>query len=307
MTAFNGAPRLEQDIGELAALPGLEAVSDQLAGLITVLRAEQARRRLASRSGGRRGRIWCSPAPRAPASPRRRGAGPPVSGPGPAAVRAPDRDRRRGPDRNHRPGHRDPGPGGHQAQRRPADDHRRAHLADPARPRPARARLRVPAADRGAKARRDDELAIILAGQAGPLRGLLAGQPSAGRPLPGRHRLPRLHPRPARRHLRHAGWRGRVPPHLRRQAQSRRRPGPRRSRPASGNARLAVRLLTQVTAARPTGSPRTRRRPGRAQHHLPWPTSPGTWTPTTRPRTTSGRASTYNRPPALSWPGIARP
>jgi hypothetical protein len=41
---FNGIPRLEQGTGELAALPGLEAVSEQLAGLITVLRAEQARR-----------------------------------------------------------------------------------------------------------------------------------------------------------------------------------------------------------------------------------------------------------------------
>jgi hypothetical protein len=45
MTALNATSRLEQDIGELAALPGLEAVADQLAGLIMVLRAEQARRR----------------------------------------------------------------------------------------------------------------------------------------------------------------------------------------------------------------------------------------------------------------------
>jgi hypothetical protein len=43
MTALNGPPRLEQDIGGLAALPGLQAVTEQLAGLITVLRAEQAR------------------------------------------------------------------------------------------------------------------------------------------------------------------------------------------------------------------------------------------------------------------------
>ncbi len=45
MTAVNGTPRLEQNIRELAALPGLESVSEQLAGLITVLQAEQARRR----------------------------------------------------------------------------------------------------------------------------------------------------------------------------------------------------------------------------------------------------------------------
>lgn len=44
MTALNGTPELAQDIGGLAALPGLEAVTEQLAGVIAVLRAEQARR-----------------------------------------------------------------------------------------------------------------------------------------------------------------------------------------------------------------------------------------------------------------------
>ena len=48
MTAWNGARGLardrEQDTGGLASLPGLETVSGQLAGLIAVLRAEQARR-----------------------------------------------------------------------------------------------------------------------------------------------------------------------------------------------------------------------------------------------------------------------
>jgi hypothetical protein len=48
MTAVHGAPRPDQDrelgMGGLAGLPGLEAVSEQLAGLIAVLRAEQARR-----------------------------------------------------------------------------------------------------------------------------------------------------------------------------------------------------------------------------------------------------------------------
>jgi stage V sporulation protein K len=44
MTALNGTPGLEQDIGGLAALPGLQAVTKQLARLITVLCAEQARR-----------------------------------------------------------------------------------------------------------------------------------------------------------------------------------------------------------------------------------------------------------------------
>jgi len=45
---LNGTPRLESDreqnMGGLASLPGLETVSEQLAGPIAVLRAEQARR-----------------------------------------------------------------------------------------------------------------------------------------------------------------------------------------------------------------------------------------------------------------------
>ena len=50
MTAVNGAPRPDQDrecdVGGLASLPGLETVSEQLAGRIAVLRAEQARRQV---------------------------------------------------------------------------------------------------------------------------------------------------------------------------------------------------------------------------------------------------------------------
>ena len=50
MTAVNSTPRPDQDLdretgmGGLAGLPGLEAVSEQLDGLVAVLRAEQARR-----------------------------------------------------------------------------------------------------------------------------------------------------------------------------------------------------------------------------------------------------------------------
>ena len=44
MTALNGTPGLEYDLGGLAEIPGLETVSEQLTGLIDVLRAEQARR-----------------------------------------------------------------------------------------------------------------------------------------------------------------------------------------------------------------------------------------------------------------------
>ena len=46
---MNGVPELDQvrerDMGGLAGLPGLETVSEQLAGPIAVLRAKQARRR----------------------------------------------------------------------------------------------------------------------------------------------------------------------------------------------------------------------------------------------------------------------
>jgi AAA lid domain/ATPase family associated with various cellular activities (AAA) len=45
MTASNRTPGLGQDMGELAALPGLEQVAGQIAPLIAVLRTEQARRR----------------------------------------------------------------------------------------------------------------------------------------------------------------------------------------------------------------------------------------------------------------------
>ena len=81
VNAVNGAPGLDQDrgrelggLGGLASFPGLETVSEQLAGLIAVLRAEQARRQAASR--GRHGRTWSSPAARGPASPGRPGRSP---------------------------------------------------------------------------------------------------------------------------------------------------------------------------------------------------------------------------------------
>jgi AAA lid domain/ATPase family associated with various cellular activities (AAA) len=44
MTAANGAPAHGADLGALAALPGLETITGQIADLIAVLRAEQARR-----------------------------------------------------------------------------------------------------------------------------------------------------------------------------------------------------------------------------------------------------------------------
>jgi hypothetical protein len=45
MTASGRIPGLELDMGELAALTGLEQVAGQVALLLAVLRAEQARRR----------------------------------------------------------------------------------------------------------------------------------------------------------------------------------------------------------------------------------------------------------------------
>jgi hypothetical protein len=45
MTALDRIPGPGQDLGELAALPGLEQVAGQIAPVIAVLRAEQARRR----------------------------------------------------------------------------------------------------------------------------------------------------------------------------------------------------------------------------------------------------------------------
>jgi hypothetical protein len=45
MTAVNGAPAPGADLEGMAALPGLETVTGQIADLIAVLRAEQARRR----------------------------------------------------------------------------------------------------------------------------------------------------------------------------------------------------------------------------------------------------------------------
>jgi hypothetical protein len=44
MTTLIGAPESEEHLNDLAALPGLETVTGQLAGMVAVLRAEKARR-----------------------------------------------------------------------------------------------------------------------------------------------------------------------------------------------------------------------------------------------------------------------
>ncbi|HEV3291491.1 MAG TPA: hypothetical protein VG123_21130, partial [Streptosporangiaceae bacterium] len=44
MTTLIGAPESEEHLNDLAALPGLETVTGQLAGMVAVLRAKKARR-----------------------------------------------------------------------------------------------------------------------------------------------------------------------------------------------------------------------------------------------------------------------
>ena len=110
MTAVNGAPAPGADLGGLAALPGLETVTGQIADLIAVLRAEQARRQagIEIRRPAWKNLVFTG-GPGTGKSRAARALARPVQGPGPADLRAPDRDRRRRPGRCHPPGHRDPG------------------------------------------------------------------------------------------------------------------------------------------------------------------------------------------------------
>src|SRR5689334_14856954 len=73
MTAIEGAPVPGLDLGGLAALPGLETVTRQIADLIAVLQAEQARRRVGIeiRRPARKNLVFTGA--RAPASPGRPG------------------------------------------------------------------------------------------------------------------------------------------------------------------------------------------------------------------------------------------
>jgi len=102
MTAVNGAPAPGTDLGGLVALPGLETVTGQIADLIAVLRAEQARRRagIEIRRPAWKNLVFTG-GPGAGKSRAAPGPGPAVQGPGPADLRAPDRDRRRRPGRRH--------------------------------------------------------------------------------------------------------------------------------------------------------------------------------------------------------------
>ena len=140
-----------------------------------------------------------------------------------------------------------------------------------------------------------DELAIILAGQAGPLRGLLQASPPLAARFPAIINFPGYTP----------GQLAAIFTTLAAEAGSPSPPAATGKAAAvlaraeadhsSGNARLAVRLLTQATASqahRITTTPEPRTRPRSAPSART--TSPGTCTPMIRPQTTSGPASTCN-------------
>ncbi len=249
MTAFNGAPRLEQDIGELATLPGLEAVSDQLAGLITVLRAEQARRAgIEIRRPAWKNLVFTG----APGAGKSRAAG--------AVARL----------------YHDLGllRYGELIEIAAADltgtTPRETAILVQAAIKPSGDLLMITGAhtwqalpDRGQhvlacvyqqltvarKLRRDDELAIILAGQAGPLRGLLRASPQLAARFPAIIDFPGYTPgQLAAIFATLAGEAGfTLTPAAKRKAAA--VLAHAEAGRASGNARLAVRLLTQVTAA----------------------------------------------------------
>ena len=108
--------------------------------------------------------------------------------------------------------------------------------------------MRVPAADRGAETPAPDELAIILADQAGPFRGLLRASPALAARFPAIIDFPGYTP----------GQLAEIFTTLAAEAGFTLTPAAERKAAAvldhaeagqaSGNARLAVRLLTQVTA-----------------------------------------------------------
>lgn len=116
MTAVNGTPRPDQDLdretgmGGLAGLPGLKAVSEQLDGLIAVLRAEQARRQAGTavaRAAWKK--LVFTGGPGSGKNPGGQGGRPHLHRARAAGVRAPARDRRRRPGRHYPAGDRDPG------------------------------------------------------------------------------------------------------------------------------------------------------------------------------------------------------
>jgi hypothetical protein len=264
MTAVNGTFGLEQDTGELAALPGLEAVSDQLAGLIAVLRAEQARRRAGIEISR-------------PASKNLMFTGGPGSGTSRAAravaglyddlgllrygqlIEIAAADLTGTTPRETRTLVKE--------VIMPAGDLLMITNAHTWHALPDRGQhvleMRIPAADRGA-----ETPAPRRAGHHPGRPGRPPSAPCYGQTLrwPPASRPSSTSPataRPARRDVHHAGGRGRVHPRPGRQSSGRCHPGPRQSRPG----------FRQRPARRPAAHP-GHRHPGPPDHHRTQPPDP---------------------------------
>jgi hypothetical protein len=245
----------------LATLPGLETITGQIADLIAVLRAEQARRQagIEIRRPARKNLVFTG-GPGTGKFRTARALARLYKGPGPADPRAPHRDRRRGPGRCH-----------------PRDT--ATQVAEAIKPRGAL--LLITGADtwhdlpdRGqhllgclyqqmTAAHRDreghpGELAIILSGRKDPLHALLAASPRWPPAFPPSSTSPAT-PRPARQHRHRPGQRSRALPDPGAQRKATAVLAEAEKRHATGNARLAVRLLNQATTQ--PGPPRHRRIP----------------------------------------------
>ena len=115
-----------------------------------------------------------------------------------------------------------------------------------------------------------DELAIILAGQAGPLRDMLHAAPALAARFPAVIDFPGYTPAQLTAILQRPGRRSRAHPHPRRRPQSRRRPGRRRARPR--HRQRPPRRPAAHPGHHQPGAPRHHQspalRPGRPRRHL---------------------------------------
>ena len=287
MTALD--PASVPDTGGLAALAG-EMAAGQLTPLVTVLRAEQARRTAGiaiSRPAWKN--LVFTGGPRHRQIPRRRRHRPPVPRPRRAELRQSDRTPRRRPGRRYRPGYRDADPRGGQGHRRPGDDYRRARLARPARPRPAPAPLPVPAPDRSPEVPRRPTR--HHPGRPGPLRDMLHAAPALAAASPPSSTSPATPPPSSLPSCRPWPPKPDSPSPLSR-PQSR-ASWPCRERPRTGNARLASSCSLRPPPARRTASPpvpSAATRPPSART-----TSPNACQSPPHPHAISTRASTSDR------------
>ena len=265
MTALNGAPELardrEQDIGGLAGLPGLEPVAGQLGERIAVLRAELARRQagLAITRPAWKNLVF-------------------TGGPGTGKSRA-----ARAVARVYRElgllssGHLDEVAAASMVGTTPRETGifvgetvRRATGGIVMIP-DAHAWSRLPDCGQQVLRRlyqelteRRDDLAVILAGQASPLRDLLRASPPLAARFPAVIDFPGYTAGQLAGDLRHPGRRGRVHPHPRCRAQGRLCARPGRRRPPR----------QQRPARCPTAGP-GHRQPGPSYHHRSPAPGPG--------------------------------